>query len=420
MIILFGGKEYAVGLTWFSISSPAEIDQFKHEMDMTRGVIKLSKEEGGSSCVALAPSEYANQVSLAAAISYAHDNIVYVCKTEYKDEAGRLLYYLCCVKRGTVTVEGDVLADVDTIQSLYAQSLMDLRTDIAEDHIECLGTDVDDSRFEGAQPIDVMQMVTAIQRFENQCVIKELKKEGPTKVKVGILAALALGTLFMGYLLFKPAPPPPPAPVAPVVRVPKAVDPFAQLLSSINMQSTVAPAALPMMQAVAEHIPMQISGWETTDITFNLGAVTTITVTLQRTPYATVDGLKALETNGIFKKVTIDPKGDLAKATWGVEIKDVPLLNATALAVLKGEKNTSFQQQFMTTLQSEAMKIDLDSPLNVGGYGVQKFKYKNVGLWSIGGFADVFHDMKTMGITSIHIQPDGGKYGWELQGVIYG
>ncbi|MFI4956243.1 MAG: hypothetical protein ACHQAX_03440 [Gammaproteobacteria bacterium] len=421
MIILFGGKEYAVGLTWFSISSPAEIDQFKREMDMTLGVTKMSKVEDEPSSVALAPNEYVNQVSLAAAISYAHENLLYVCKTDYKDEAGRLLYYLCCVKRGKVTVDGDTIADLDTIQSLYAQSLMDLRTDVPEDSIECLGTDVDDDRFEGAQPIDVTQMTTSIQRFESQCVIKELKKEGPSKVKMGVMAALIVATCFMAYLFFKPAPPPPvKVPVTPVAHKPAPIDPFTQLLNSIQMNSMITLPGLTMVMHAVKTIPMVLDGWTVTDINVNLGATTTFNVMLTRNPYGTVATLKALEKAGTLKNVSIDPKGDQAKAVWGAELKDVPVMTKEAIEAIKNEKTPEHQWAFMTLIQSKAMAVTLEVPTNVAGFGVQKFSCKNVGLWGIGGFADVFNEMKTMGITSIHIAPAKGAYQWDLQGVIYG
>lgn len=423
MIILFGGKEYAVGLTWFSVSSPSEIDQFKREMDMTLGVMKISKEEGEPSCVALAPSEYANQVSLAAALSYAHSNLIYACKTEYKDEAGRQLYYLCCVKRGAVTVEGDTIADVDTIQSLYAQSLMDLRTDIPEDSIECFGTDVGDDRFESAQPIDASHLVTSIQRFESQCVIKELKKEGTSKAKMVTLGVLVLGTLLLGYQLFKPEPPPPPPPApvaAPVARAPAPVDPFTQLVNSMQLQKTLSPAALLVMMNALKTIPMQISGWKISEITVNIGETSTFSLQLVRMPFATVDGLRSLEKAGTLKNVSFAQSGDEARAVWGTDLKDTPLLTKASLEVLKNEKAAQFQTAFMSKMQSEAMVILLEAPTNVAGYSVQKFSYKNQGLWSIGGFAEVFQDMITMGITSLHIKPADGNYEWELQGVIYG
>jgi hypothetical protein len=422
VIILFGGKEYAVGLTWFSISSPSEIDQFKREMDMTLGVTKLSKVEDEPSSVALAPNEYANQVSLAAAISYAHENLLYVCKTEYKDEAGRLLYYLCCIKRGAVTVDGDTIADVDTIQSLYAQSLMDLRGDIPEDKIECLGTDVDSDRFEGAQPIDVSQILTSIQRYESQCVIRELKQGAPSKTKIGILAALIVLTFIMSYILFKPAPPPPPvqAPVVAVVHRPPPVDPFTQLLNSIQMQTTITAAGLPMIMNAVKTIPMVIAGWSVSDINVSLGETVIFNLTLTRNPYGTIDGLKNLEKTGMLKNVMSDPKGDTARAVWGMDLQKVPVLTKDALEVIKGSKQPENQNKFLSLIQSRAMTVILDVPTNVAGFGVQKFSYKNEGLWSIGGFGDILNNMTTMGITSIHIAPAKGKYEWDLQGVIYG
>lgn len=420
MIILFGGKEYAVGLTWFSISTPAEIDQFKREMDMTLGVMKLAKDDDQPSCVALAPNEYVNQTSLAAAISYAHENLIYVYKTDYKDDIGRELYYLCCVKHGAVTVEGDTIADLDTIQALYAQSLLDLRTDIADDHIELLGTDVNDDRFEGVQLIDVGHMSVSIQRYEGQCAIKEIKNEGPSKKKMIILVALALATLVMGYQLFKPAPPPPPVTAPPVVKASPPVAPFDQFLNSLQLQNTVTLDALPHIVAGLMHIPIQISGWQVTDITVNLGSTVTYTLKLKRTAFATVGKLRDLEKSGVIKNISIDTQGEEARVSWGSDVKEIRLLSKADLQFLKDEKNASTQTQFLTRMQSSMIKANLETAVLVAGYPSQQFSYKSKGLWAIDGFSEILQGMKAVGITRLHVVPANGQYEWELQGVIYG
>ncbi len=420
MIILIGGKQYAVGLNWFSISSTDEIEQFKHEMEMTCGIIKLATAEGMPSAVALASNEYLNQTSLAAALSYAHENLLYVYKTEYKDEAGRLLYYFCCVKRGVVTVDGDTVGDIDTIQSLYAQSLLDLRNDLAEDKIECLGVGADDNRFEALHSVDETQILTSIQRFESQCVVKELHKKGPAKWMLGLVAAGIVAMMYLGYQWFlKPPPPPPPSPVAERAPPPPP-DPFTQFLNSVSFSSTATPAALPLITDAISNIPMQIKGWTVTGISINLGATTTFSVSFSRTPYATVLDLKAQGDAGVLKNLNIDGSGDSASADWPAEVDNVPLLTEQALTPIKTEEGPVYQLQFQTQLQYQKLDIKLNSPSPVQGFAVQTFSYQGNGLWGLRGFYNVFQTMSTLGITSITITPDSGDFAWTIQGVIYG
>jgi hypothetical protein len=423
VLILFGGKEYAVGLSWFSISSPDEIDQFKREMDLTHGVVKLSKEEGLPSTVALAPTEYTDQVSLAAALSYAHENLLYVCKTDYKDEAGRQLYYLCCVKRGAVTVDGDTMGDMDTIQSLYGQSLIELRNDLPEESIECFGTDVDDNRFEGAQPIDAAHLVTSIQRFESQCVIKELRKAGLSKTTVLLVAMIFLVVSYGGYRLFlaeKPAPPPPPVAVAPKGPPPPPPDPFLQFLHSVQFDNTITPAGLPFIVKVIETIPMQIKGWEVTGIDISLGETTTFSISFTRDSYATVLGLQAAEKTGLIKDLNIDPSGESASATWPMEIDNMPMLTQAMLMPIKAGVKPTYRDQFVTIVQTRAMDLKFEAPDPVGGFSVQTFSDEGAGLWSLRGIYNVFQQLPTMGITSVSVTPTKGEFQWSIQGVVYG
>lgn len=417
MIILFGGKEYAVGLSWFSISSTDEIEQFKREMQLTHGVFKQSKIEGMPSAIALAPTEYSNQVSLAAALSYAHENLLYVCKTEYKDEAGRPLYYLCCVKRGIVTVDGDTMADGETILSLYTQNLMDFRNDLPADSIECLGTRVED-HFESAQPIDESQIITSIQRFESQCLIKELRKGGPSKLSFILLGIGFVGLCYLGYGRFFKAPPPPP----PVVHAPAPppVDPFTQFLNKVEFHSTITTAGLPYIVQVIKQIPLRMAGWDVRDIAIHLGDTTTFSVTLVRTPYSTMEDIKTVEASGLISDLKLNLNGEEATANWTGNIEHMPMLTREALAPIKTAKKLQFQQLFMSEFQANNIIIKIDNSTDVGGFSMRSFTYAGKGLWGLEAFNDLFHDMTTIGITSVIMKPNKGEYDWSLRGVIYG
>ena len=278
MIIILDGKEYAVGLSWFAITSTDEVQQFQKEMDLTHGVLKTNKDPGMPSTVALAGSEYESQISLAGMLSYAYNNLIYVARTGTKSEAGDTLYYLCTVKNGAVSVEGDMIADLETIQALYAANLAELRAEIELDEIQRLGTDVIEEEFEGVTLADFYTVLEPAQRYASQCVIKTLTKGGLSNVAVGLIVVLFVLGGYLGYSwIFKKPPPPPPVAeveIQPEVLEPEPIieqrDPYEVFLENFvfRLSETPEPEVIPKLIASIKGLSLSYGGWSLDSITF--------------------------------------------------------------------------------------------------------------------------------------------------------
>lgn len=427
MIILLDGKEYAVGLNWFAISSKEEVGQFQREMDMHDGILKLSKDPSQPSTVALAPSEYLGQVSLAGILSYAYDNLLFVCQTGYKDDQQRDLYYLCTVKHHSVSVDGDVIADLDTIQSQYLQNLMELRTDIADESIEKLGVNVDDNRFEGIQVVDLHSVLTQALRFESQCVIKTLKKQELSKTSLVLIVILFLIGMYFAYNWFFSEPPPPiePPPVAytpPAQPQQPAQTPFQLFLSlqGSQLSSAITATSLPNVVNLIKTVPLQLSGWQVTNIQLQTGKDLSIALTLQAGPLATVDDLQGLVQSKQLQNFSLNPDGQSAVASWNLTAQASTLSQEVLLPLEKAGDSVVQYYGLLSALQREQLQASWQDQSTPGTPSKKLFTLSGNGLWTLNQLAQDWQTFTTLGITSLQVKPSDGTYQWEIQGIIYG
>lgn len=420
MIILLDGKEYAVGLNWFAISSQEEVAQFQREMDMQNGVLKLTKKSGEQSTVALSGPEYVDQVSLAGILSYAYKNLIFVTRTEVKNEAGQPLYYLCAVKNGVVSVEGDVIGDLENIQSLYQQNLAEMTGDLPLESIERFGCHVDEAAFPDLNPVKIGAVLDPAQRYASACLIKPLlKKSLPVAGVVMIVGAFVVGGYFTFTWIFQAPPPPPPPPVQTQEIVIKK-DPFQSFLEGFlpTLQSMPRPDVIADFVDTIKTIPMSLEGWQLVKISYSGAQKDFIGLELKRNSYTTVNNLSELTTQLPLKSVNLKDDLNSATATYPFS-SSTGFISQSAIQALNKETEGQYYD-FASLMQAHHIlfqnTIDLSLEYFIGNH----FTIQGENLWALNRVGALLQTIPTLGIQSISVQYQSGKYTWTLEGMVYG
>lgn len=424
MIILLDGQEYAVGLNWFAISSLDEVEQFQREMETTHGVLKTTKDANEQDTVALAGTEYADEVSLAGILSYAYQNLILVIKTSNKNEAGDNLYYLCAVKNGAVSVEGDVINTFEEIQLLYNQAILEFSSEMDLSEVERFGVDVTADDFEGITPVDLHHVLDPAKKFTAQCTIKVLGKKAVSPLAATMMVILFIGGGYLFYEWFFAAPPPPPAPIAQeeVRRVPVARrDPFEQFLENFASKLAGAPQAAVLEDVIATVNGIQLSygGWQVADLTYTGGDSESLAMTLIRAPYSNVNEIFQYEEMGYFSQVAVDMAGNTATVAYPFVRENDTFISVDALKALTTDAPKRYYD-LLTTFQANAIPYTSREEGFNSFFAEGAFALAGDGVWSLQQAHDLLIDFDTVGIRSVKINLENGNYQWTIEGVIYG
>lgn len=425
MIILIDKKEYAVGLSWFAISSTDELEQFQREMELTHGVLKMSKDSSVQSTVALCGPEYNGQVSLAGMLSFAYTNLILVMATEYKDDNGQPLFYLCAVKNHAVTVEGDMVGTREEIQSLFSQNYADVTTDVDPNTVNCFGVGVDDVSFPGVNIVESHHVLDPAGRYAAQATIKTLGKKELSKGSIALVAGL---TLIMGYFIYDlflkaPPPPPPPPPVAaaPAPPPPPPPDPYVVYMQTFTQTLSQEPRVSvlgPLVKSV-EAIPLFYDGWAVKTITFDGGSPKSFAVTLDKQNYANVDQILAHHDVNIFSSLHLDLRGEHAVASMDFDPGTVEYIPTEVFPTLDKSGSPKYYQ-LIGDLQMRNITYTATEIGKNNFFAQTDMVLTGDGLWTMVALQQVLAAYDTFGLKSVVITIQDGKYNWTIEGVIYG
>lgn len=425
MIILLDQKEYAVGLSWFAISTTQEVEQFQRELDLHFGVLKMSKDGSEQSTVALCAPEYNGQVSLAGMLSFAYQNLLYVTATDYKDDNGQPLFYLCAIKNHAVTVDGDVIGTREMIVGLYNQNYADLTADIDPADVICYGSGVDDEIFPGVNIVEIHQVLDQATRFMSQATIKPLGKKELSKVSLVAVLVLFVGGCWGIYEYFfnQPPPPPPPPPVAaaPVPVAPKR-DPYQDFLQQFAQTIQDQPRANILLPAVAalKAQPMAFAGWNVATADFTGAASTTYNISLARQPFSDVNALMQLGTAGVLTNLNVDFAGETATASLPFDTSDRQLISMDTIQALpQGEASPQYFA-LLSVMQDKHIEFSTNTDEQNPYFKQTGLTFTGAGLWSMSALFESLAPFETLGIKSINVTIDGSNYNWTIEGVIYG
>lgn len=423
MIILIDQKEYAVGLSWFAISSMQELEQFEREMELHHGVLKMTKEGNEQSTVALCGPEYNGQVSLAGMLSFAYSNLIYVMATEYKDEAGQPLFYLCAVKNHAVTVDGDMIATREVIVQMYNQNYADIMADIDPNSVNCFGVGVDDASFQGINLVEVHHVLDPALRYAAQATIKALGKKELSKTSLGLIAVLVLAGGFLVYNFFLKSPPPPPPPpkvVAAPTPPPPPQDPFKVYMGTFVNTLKTEPkiSVLASVLKEVEDLPLSYDGWTVKSVSFNGPSPDTLTLNLERTPYANIDQLMQHHDKGLFASIHSDISGQQVIATLSIKPDPLTYMDADIFSSLTKASPKYFE--LIGRLQLNNIKFQSSEADKNNFFSAMKLGFSGEGIWSLVALYNVLLPYDTLGLKSVVITIDNGKYTWKIEGVIYG
>ncbi len=426
MIIILDGKEYAVGLNWFAITSADEAQQFQKEMELTHGILKFNKDPALPSTVALAGSEYEGQVSLAGILSYVHSNLIYVAKTGAKNEAGETLYYLCTVKNSAVSVEGDVIADLETIKALYLANLAELTSEIELSEIQRFGTEVSESEFEGVELIDFDVMLDPARRYAGQCIVKVLAKQGLSTPAIAMIVVLFVLGGYLSYSWLFKKPPPPPVVVAPeyVPRpapVKETRDPYEVFLEQFanRLSSAPEPEVVPDIIAAVKQVPLINGGWSLNSISFKGNNTESLNLSFTRAAYSNVNEIMDLSQMGYFTNVSVDQEGNKAVAKYPLALMDVPYIEMDTIEALQPGSEEVYYN-VISTLQSYDLKFSINNSQGNPYFAENNFNMTGSGLWSLQRTAGILAKFNSLGLTTIDINVQNGNYNWTIEGIIYG
>lgn len=423
MIILLDQQEYAVGLSWFAISTTQEVEQFQRELDLSFGVLKMSKDGDEQSTVALCGPEYNAQVSLAGMLSFAYLNLIYVTATDYKNEAGEPLYYLCAIKNHAVTVDGDVMGTREAIAALYAQNYADLTADIDASEVTLYGTDVDDEMFPGVNLVEPHQVIDPGTRFTAQATIKPLGKKELSKLSLVAIVILFFGVCFGIYEFFFNEPPPPPP--APVVQAPRPIipkkDPYQEYLKQFAQTLQQQPRAsmiLPVTTALKK-LPMSYSGWMVNSASFTGAGSETFGITLVREPYATANDLLQAQQLGLLTGVNIDTAGNNASASVLYQNPAPELISIETIQALPRDGRSQYYA-LLSKMQKNNMPFTANTESQNPYFTQTSLVFTGKAVWSMVALFEMLAPFETLGINSITVKIDKGNYNWTIEGVIYG
>jgi hypothetical protein len=422
VIILIDQKEYAVGLNWFAISTTQELEQFQREMELHYGITKMSKESAVQSTVALCGPEYNGQVSLAGILSYAYQHLIYVKATEYKDEQGQPLYYLCAIKNHAVTVDGDHLDTRDAILSLYAQNYADITGDIDPNNVNCFGTGVEEALFPGIHLMESHQVLDQAQRYASQATIKLLGKRG---LSAGSVALVVLLFLASGYFLYdsflKPPPPPPPAPAQPIAPVVPPRDLHKEFLDkfSLSLAKQMRVTVIPSVVAGVKQLPLAFGGWQIKTITFTGEKPDIFRLNLDRSNFANVEDLMVHNDKGFFTGVQVDISGSHAVADYPFTPEHLDFLPPENFSNLSSNGGAHYYE-LIGKLQVYNLPYSGKEGASNSYFSETEITFHGVGLWSLMALYEVLLPFETLAVKTIEITIENGTYNWKIEGMIYG
>jgi hypothetical protein len=427
VIIILDGKEYAVGLNWFAITSTDEVQQFQKEMELTHGILKYNKDPALPSTVALAGSEYEGQLSLAGMLSYAYENLLYVAKTNNKTDDGAELYYLCTVKHGAVSVEGDVIADLETIKALYAANLAEISAEIDPSDIQRFGTDVEEEDFAGITLVDFSTFLEPAQRYAGQCIVKVLAKEGLSKQAIAMVVIIFILGGYLAYAWLFKKPPPPPVTVveeeyrpAPAPRQPER-DPYEVFLEQManRLSSQPEPEIVPELVTAVKQLPLVQNGWELNYVAFDGKNLNNLSVNFKRQPYSNINEVLELADKGFFTNMQIGPRGDCASAQYPLTQAGATFIDLDTIKALAPGSEENYYNM-LSTLQSYGMSISKLQSTSNKYVAENGFSLSGDGLWSLQRTANILSAFNTLALESLEIRIENGNYNWIFKGVIYG
>lgn len=422
MIIIIDKKEYAVGLNWFAIGSSDELSQFQKEMELHHGVEKLSKDRSVQSTVALCPPEYNGQISLAGMLSYAYSNLLFVMATEYKDDNGQQLYYLCAVKNHAVTVDGDMVGTRETIISLYNQNYSDMSAELDPNSIDCFGSGVDETLFPGIHSIEASQLIDQAIRYSSQATIKPLGKKELSKSSVILVAGLFLVGSFAVYQFFlKPPPPPPPPPPTVAAPPPPPPDPYKVFMQSFTQTLSQEPrvTVLPSLMDALSSLPLSFEGWSIDNIEFDGNKPDTLTLRLKRANFANVEDLMKLNDKGYFTGIQLELTGNSAVVNYPFTPGQLEYIETSAFPKLS-KKGSPLYYDLVANLQLNNIPYSGSTAEKNDFFAETNLSVSGQGLWSLGRLYDILSPYQTLGLKAVKISIKDGTYTWTIEGIIYG
>lgn len=424
MIIIIDNKEYAVGLNWFAISSPEEVEQFQREMDLNHGILKKATSVDETASVALCGPEYNGQVSLAGMLSFAYTNLIFVMATEYKDDNGQPLYYLCAIKNGAVTVDGDVVDTLDVIETLYNQNYSEITADLEPSEVDLFGSGVDENQFPLIQQVSPDHVLDRALRYASQATIGVLGKAGISKLSIAMLVILFLAGGYFVYDWFFSAPPPPPQPVArpqPTQPVEPQVDPREQFLTQFQSTLEKQPTPDTILTVVdgVKSLPMNFGGWILDDINFNGNNPDVLTLNLLRDTYGSVNQIFDRKDMGLFASVNMSQDGNEATVTYNLTGRQPMYIPIQRIDMLE-ETGSPVYYSLINTLQMYNIPFSADELTKNNYFSVGKVSFSGSGLWGMVDIHEILARFDTFSISSIQIETNNGQYNWKIEGNIYG
>lgn len=418
MIILLDGKEYAVGLNWFAVSTEEEVAQFQREMDMQYGILKMTKKAGEQSTVALSGPEYADQVSLAGILSYAYKNLLFVTSTAVKNEAGAPLFYLCAVKNGVVAVDGDMIADMETIQSTYQQSLAEMTGDMPMESIERFSCGVDEAAFPDLIPVKLGKVLDTAQRYASACIVKPIAKKALSMATITMVAgAFIVGGYFMFAWVFQEPPPPPVTKGQVVVKK----DPFESFMEGFSRTLQTMPRA----QIIADFVenvraaPPVVQGWQVSQVSYSGEAEKEITYQYKRSTYTTVNNLNNALPTTLAEPLDLSDDLDTATVSYPFNVASARI-DTAAIKSLNAKKGESNYRHFASLMQANHVLFKTTIDLSLQYFVGNSFTIVGRDLWELQQIGNLLQTLPTLGIKSITLKYNNGQYTWSLEGMVYG
>jgi len=351
-------------------------------------------------------------------------HLIFVMATEYKSDNGQALYYVCAIKNGSVTVDGDVMAELDVIETLYNQNYSEMTADLESSDIDIYGAGVEEVGFPGINQVTPDHVLDRALRYSSQATIAVLGKAGLSKLSVAMLVILFVaGSYFVYELFLKPTPPPVvAAPVQQPVQVAEPqVDPRVQFLANFasRLESEPTAAIIPSLVDTVKQLPMGLGGWKIDTIDFNGNNASTLSMTLSRTSYGSVDQVLGRKELGFFTSVNMDPQGNDATVSYPMHGASAMRIPGQRLEILS-DTGSPIYYSLVNTLQMHGLPFSVNNLSSNNYFSEAKITFSGSGLWSLMDLYEVLAPFDTFSISSIQIQTNDGQNDWKIEGNIYG
>jgi hypothetical protein len=153
-------------------------------------------------------------------------------------------------------------------------------------------------------------------------------------------------------------------------------------------------------------------------INFNAASPDAVLLNLNRTPYANIEQLMQHHDQGGFGSVQADINAQHAVVTLPMKPESLAYIDAAVFPSLTKASPKYFE--LVGNLQLHNISFQSSEADKNNFFSAMKLGFSGEGIWSLVALYNVLLPYDTLGLKSVVITIDNGKYTWKIEGVIYG